>query len=77
MTEIRFVPDDKNMLDAMFNVMSECQALHPDEDDSCGDEDLEDAGDEDEEPGMYDDADEEANGMGDTGDNGPEQMDAD
>ena len=76
MTEIRFVPDDKNMLDTMFNVMSECQALHPDEDDS-GDEDLEDAGDEDEEPGMYDDADEEANGMGDTGDNGPEQMDAD
>ena len=25
MTEIRFVPDDKNQLDAMFTVMSECQ----------------------------------------------------
>merc|ERR1712003_252465 len=34
MTEIRFVPDDKTQLDRMFAVMSECQALHPDEDDS-------------------------------------------
>ena len=25
MTEIRFVPDDKNQLDTMFNVMSDCQ----------------------------------------------------
>merc|ERR1712029_150920 len=34
MTEIRFVPDDKNKLDTMFNAMSDCQALHPDQDDS-------------------------------------------
>ena len=27
MTEIRFVPDDKNQLDTMFNVMSDCQVL--------------------------------------------------
>ena len=25
MTEIRFVPDDKNQLDGMFAIMSECQ----------------------------------------------------
>jgi nucleotide-sensitive chloride channel 1A len=29
-TEMRFVPDDKGMLDAMFHAMSECQSLHPD-----------------------------------------------
>merc|ERR1711978_608029 len=69
MTEIRFVPDDKSTLDAMFVSMSECQALHPDPVDS--DEDL--AGDEEdvEEPGMFDDAEEEGIGEG----NGTEQMD--
>ena len=73
MTEIRFVPDDKAQRDPMFNVMSECQALHPDEDDSGADDDgFEDNGG-DEEPGMYDDAEEEAaNGAGDH----EEQMDA-
>merc|ERR1719428_2458467 len=67
MTEIRFVPDDKAALDAMFASMSECQALHPDPVDS--DEDL--AGEEDdlEEPGMFDDAEEEGTGE----DNGTEQ----
>jgi hypothetical protein len=34
MTEMRFVPDDKGMLDAMFHAMSECQTLHPDPQDS-------------------------------------------
>lgn len=34
MTEMRFVPDDKGMLDAMFHAMSECQSLHPDSQDS-------------------------------------------
>jgi nucleotide-sensitive chloride channel 1A len=34
MTEMRFVPDDKGMLDAMFHAMSECQSLHPDPQDS-------------------------------------------
>jgi len=33
-TEMRFVPDDKGMLDAMFHAMSECQSLHPDSQDS-------------------------------------------
>ena len=34
MTEVRFVPDDRASLDQLFAVMSECQALHPDPDDS-------------------------------------------
>ena len=34
MTEMSFIPDDKGMLDAMFLAMSECQALHPDPNDS-------------------------------------------
>ncbi|XP_061184651.1 methylosome subunit pICln-like [Saccostrea echinata] len=33
-TEVRFVPADKGSLDAMFNAMSDCQALHPDEQDT-------------------------------------------
>lgn len=33
-TEVRFVPTDKGALDAMFNAMSDCQALHPDEQDT-------------------------------------------
>lgn len=33
-TEVRFVPADKGALDAMFNSMSDCQALHPDEQDT-------------------------------------------
>lgn len=74
MTEIRFVPDDKNQLDTMFNVMSDCQALHPDEDDSAEDDEV--ADEDEEEPGMFDDAEEETNGAGEAGD-GPEQMDAD
>lgn len=38
-TEFRFVPPDKGTLEAMFQSMSECQALHPDEDDSNSEED--------------------------------------
>ena len=72
MTEIRFVPDDKNKLDTMFNAMSDCQALHPDQDDS--DEGIDEDDDGGAEDGMYDDAEEEA-GDGD-GDH-QEQMDAD
>lgn len=30
MTEMRFVPDDTNNLEAMFQAMNQCQALHPD-----------------------------------------------
>lgn len=38
-SEIRFVPDDKTQLDAMFKAMSSCQALHPDPQDSMSDYD--------------------------------------
>ncbi|PSN35455.1 hypothetical protein C0J52_06626 [Blattella germanica] len=53
MTEMRFIPDDKGMLDAMFHAMSECQSLHPDPQDSFSDdeESFEDA--EEEEEGEY------------------------
>eukprot|EP00088_Acartia_fossae_P064277 TRINITY_DN7905_c0_g1_i2.p1 TRINITY_DN7905_c0_g1~~TRINITY_DN7905_c0_g1_i2.p1 ORF type:complete len:188 (+),score=50.85 TRINITY_DN7905_c0_g1_i2:58-621(+) len=77
MTEIRFVPDDKNCLDRLFQAMNECAALHPDTDDSDAEED-EGEGEEEEE-GMYDDAEEGEGGghaPGQNGDNG-EAMDAD
>jgi len=64
MTEIRFVPDDKASLLRLFEAMNECSALHPDED-ASDPEDVEEGVDEDEgvvadeeEDGMYDDADE-------------------
>ncbi|XP_012264790.1 methylosome subunit pICln [Athalia rosae] len=34
MTEMRFAPENVNSLDAMFQAMSQCQALHPDPQDS-------------------------------------------
>ncbi|XP_037124010.1 methylosome subunit pICln isoform X2 [Syngnathus acus] len=40
-TEIRFVPDDKAVLDSMFAAMCECQALHPDPEDEDSDNDFE------------------------------------
>lgn len=46
MSEICFVPDNRGELNAMFKAMTECQALHPDPDDSVS---------EDEE-GCFDDA---------------------
>ncbi|KAK3095249.1 hypothetical protein FSP39_012179 [Pinctada imbricata] len=36
-TEVRFIPTDKGALDAMFSAMSDCQALHPDEQDTDSD----------------------------------------
>jgi len=33
-TEIRFVPDNTDTIKHMFNAMSDCQCLHPDEEDS-------------------------------------------
>ncbi|OWF56704.1 methylosome subunit pICln-like [Mizuhopecten yessoensis] len=33
-TEVRFVPSDKSSLQTMFSSMSDCQALHPDEQDT-------------------------------------------
>nr|CAD7200026.1 unnamed protein product [Timema douglasi] len=53
MTEMRFVPDDKAMLDAMFHAMTQCQALHPDPEDSASDDDIFEDADEDEEEGGY------------------------
>ncbi|XP_061137534.1 methylosome subunit pICln [Syngnathus typhle] len=40
-TEIRFVPGDKAVLDSMFAAMCECQALHPDPEDEDSDNDFE------------------------------------
>jgi len=61
MTEIRFVPDDKAVLDSLFKAMNECAALHPDTDDSEQEEEGGDEEDEneDDESGMYEDADED------------------
>ncbi|XP_076176539.1 chloride nucleotide-sensitive channel icln [Ptiloglossa arizonensis] len=36
-TEIRFAPDNTNNLDAMFQAMNQCQAFHPDPQDSFSD----------------------------------------
>lgn len=33
-TEMRFAPENVNSLDSMFQAMSQCQALHPDPQDS-------------------------------------------
>lgn len=33
-TELRFVPEDENQLDAMYRAMAFCQSLHPDPNDS-------------------------------------------
>lgn len=37
-TELRFAPDNTNNLEAMFQVMNQCQTLHPDPQDSLSDE---------------------------------------
>jgi len=49
-TEMRFAPDNTNNLDAMFQAMNECQALHPDPQDSFSDaeEDVYEDAEEDE-----------------------------
>ncbi|KOC67352.1 Methylosome subunit pICln, partial [Habropoda laboriosa] len=48
-TEMRFAPDNTNNLEAMFHAMNQCQALHPDPQDSFSD------GEED----IYEDAEED------------------
>ena len=61
-TEIRFAPDDVTQLDGMFAAMSECQSLHSalhctlHEDDGGGEEA---SVENDEEPGKYDEAEED------------------
>ncbi|XP_076323576.1 methylosome subunit pICln-like isoform X1 [Tachypleus tridentatus] len=49
-SEVRFVPENTGVLDAMFKAMMDCQALYPDEDDSFS---------EDEE-GCFDDAEDDS-----------------
>ena len=67
-TEIRFVPDDKSCLDALFKAMSECQALHPDPEALSEDED---GGEGD--GGMFEDAEEEDESPNGTGDEGMDE----
>jgi len=38
MSEVRFIPEDRGLLDAMFHAMSVCQTLHPDPNDSVSDD---------------------------------------
>ncbi|CAH1397391.1 unnamed protein product [Nezara viridula] len=55
LTELRFVPEDKSCLDAMFSAMSDCQALHPDSQESHSEDEEEDEENgEGEEEGDYD-----------------------
>ncbi|XP_042190510.1 methylosome subunit pICln isoform X2 [Callorhinchus milii] len=39
-TEVRFVPSDKTALEPMFTAMCDCQALHPDPDDTDSENDF-------------------------------------
>ncbi|XP_077299857.1 chloride nucleotide-sensitive channel icln isoform X2 [Arctopsyche grandis] len=39
LTELMFAPTDQDMLSNMFSAMNECQALHPDPNDSFSDDD--------------------------------------
>lgn len=55
-TEMRFAPDDINNLDAMFQAMNQCQALHPDPQDSFSDAEEDIYEDAEEDDLEYDDA---------------------
>lgn len=37
MSEVRFIPQDRGLLDAMYHAMTVCQTLHPDPNDSVSD----------------------------------------
>lgn len=37
MSEVRFIPEDRGLLDAMYHAMTICQTLHPDPNDSISD----------------------------------------
>lgn len=37
MSEVRFIPEDRGTLDAMYHAMTVCQTLHPDPNDSVSD----------------------------------------
>ena len=43
-TEIRFVPDDKSVLEFLFKNMNDCQLLHPDATQSDSDDQDDDDG---------------------------------
>lgn len=45
LTEIRFVPEDKESLEAMYEALSACQTLHPDSDCQLSDDEFENAED--------------------------------
>ncbi|XP_062910703.1 methylosome subunit pICln isoform X2 [Mobula hypostoma] len=60
-TEVRFVPVDKTALDQMFTAMCDCQALHPDPDDTDSENDFE----EDDEEGEEYDVEAHEQGQGD------------
>ncbi|KAK3609706.1 hypothetical protein CHS0354_011393 [Potamilus streckersoni] len=48
--ELRFIPANKENLEGMFSAMSDCQALHPDENDTNSEEEQEE---EEEDAGFY------------------------
>ncbi|XP_038674101.1 methylosome subunit pICln isoform X2 [Scyliorhinus canicula] len=60
-TEVRFVPVDKTALEPMFTAMCDCQALHPDPDDTDSENDFE----EDDEEGEEYDVEAHERGQGD------------
>lgn len=68
-TQIRFVPSDKALLNLFFIAMNECQALYPDHDMSGDEQDQqeyeenEDDEEEQSEEGVYDDKEEDGEGM--------------
>jgi len=37
LSEVRFVPEDRGFLDAMYHAMTVCQTLHPDPNESLSD----------------------------------------
>jgi hypothetical protein len=57
-TEIRFVPEDKQSLNSLFLAMNECQALYPDEQSDS------EQGEDEEEGEFYDEANIELSGQG-------------
>ncbi|XP_075162224.1 chloride nucleotide-sensitive channel icln [Haematobia irritans] len=64
-TECWLLPDDPNVVDTMYQAMTECQALHPDSEDSISeDSDLM----EDDENVNFDDADEYIHSLNGSGD---------
>ncbi len=68
-TEIRFVPEDKTVLNQLFQEINRCQALHPDEEQLSNSEG-EDGGDDDQDNGYIEDEDGVDEGIGNGNDDG-------